>query len=189
MQTPHLLLTALVLLWMGSEAVYNQRRSGDRRRAQDRGTLQLLHVAVYGALALALLLAWQGVARFGTAWRMPLLWTGCALMAAGLLLRAWSVRVLAEHFTVDVAIRPGHALIRSGPYRVLRHPSYTGALLTFYGFALALGSVAALGVVAAAVTAAFLWRIRVEEAVLRRAFPDDYADYARRTKRLIPFVW
>lgn len=189
MEPAQLLLTALVLLWIGSEAVYNRRRSGDRRREQDRGTLRLLHVAVYGAIAVALLLAWQGVGRFAMPWRPALLWTGYALMAAGLLLRAWSVRVLAEHFTVDVAIRPGHALIRSGPYRLLRHPSYTGALLTFHGFALALGSAWSLAVVAVVVTAAFLWRIEVEEAVLRRAFPDAYADYARQTRRLIPFVW
>jgi len=189
MEPAQLLLTALALLWIGSEAAYNRRRSGDRRREQDRGTLRLLHVAVYGAIAVALLLAWQGIVRFAASWRMPLLWTGCVVMAAGLLLRAWSVRVLAEHFTVDVAIRPGHALIRSGPYRLLRHPSYTGALLTFYGFSLALGSAVSLAVIAVVVTAAFLWRIEVEEAVLRRAFPETYAQYARETKRLIPFVW
>lgn len=189
MHPAQLLLTALVLLWIGSEAVYNQRRSGDRRREHDRGTLRLLHVAVYGAIALALLLAWQGIGRIAAPWRMPLLWTACASMTVGLVLRAWSVRVLAEHFTVDVSIRPGHALIRSGPYRLLRHPSYTGALLTFYGFALALGSGWSFAVIAIVVTAAFLWRIAVEEAVLRRAFPDTYAAYARQTKRLIPFVW
>lgn len=189
MQPVQLLLTALVLLWIGSEAIYNRRRSADRDRARDRGTLRLLHVAVYAALATALLLAWQGLGRFPPPWQTPLLWGGLALMASGMALRAWSVRVLAGHFTVDVAIGPDHALIRRGPYRLLRHPSYTGALMTFAGFALALGSAWSLAVVGIVVTAAFLWRIRVEEAVLQRAFPDAYPAYARDTKRLIPFVW
>lgn len=182
-----LLLVALVALWLGSEAVYNRMRSGDRSR--DRGTLRTLYLAICLAVGAALWLAWQGSGRFASPLRIPLFWTGCALMAAGLLLRAWSVRVLADFFTVDVAIRPGHALVRNGPYRLLRHPSYTGALLTFYGFALALGTVWGLAVIAIVVTAAFLRRIKVEEAVLRDAFPQAYPDYARQTKRLVPFVW
>lgn len=189
MDMPMPVFILLVALWVGSEVVINQRRSADRGRAYDRGTLRLLYMAVYGAVGLALVLAWQRVGQFSPAWRMPLFWTGCTMMAAGMLLRAWSVRVLAEHFTVDVAIRPGHELVRRGPYRLLRHPSYTGSLLTFYGFALALGSAWSLAVIVAAVTPAFLWRIQVEEAVLRRAFPDAYPAYARATKRLVPFVW
>ena len=184
-----LLFIALMLLWIGSEAVYDRRRSGDRKRTRDRGSLRLLHATLGGAGALALLLAWLGIGRFGPEWRTPLLWLGCALMAAGLLLRAWSVNVLAEHFTVDVAIRPGHELIRSGPYRLLRHPSYTGLLLTFLGFALALGSAWSLLLIAVVVTSALVWRIRVEEAVLRSAFPEAYPAYARETKRLVPFLW
>lgn len=189
MAPPMLLFIALMVLWVGSEAVINGRRSGDRSRTHDRGTLSLLYLAVYSASAAALLLAALGIGRYAPQWCTPLMWTGCALMAGGMLLRYWSVRVLAEHFTVDVAIRPGHELIRSGPYRWLRHPSYTGSLLTFYGFALALGSAWALLVIAAVVTPAFLWRIRVEEDVLRKAFPESYPGYARQTKRLLPYLW
>jgi protein-S-isoprenylcysteine O-methyltransferase len=110
-------------------------------------------------------------------------------MVAGKGFRWWAVRVLAVQFTVDVAIRDDHQLIRSGPYHWLRHPSYTGSLATFHGFALALGSVWSLLLIAIVVTAAFLWRIRVEERALTTAFPQDYPAYARETKRLIPFVW
>ncbi len=187
MTSRHIVLVALVALWIGSELVYGRKRAVDRTR--DRGTLLLLHLAIYAAIGAAVWLSLRGIGRIEATWRMPLFWAGSGLMLAGIAFRAWSVRVLDRYFTVDVAIGPDHKLIRSGPYAVLRHPSYTGALATFYGFALALGSVWSLVVVAIVVTAAFLWRIRVEEAVLRGAFPDDYAAYARETKRLIPFVW
>jgi protein-S-isoprenylcysteine O-methyltransferase len=110
-------------------------------------------------------------------------------MAGGLALRFWAIRVLARFFTVDVNIQEGHELIRRGPYRLLRHPSYTGSLMTFLGFGLALGNGWSLLVLLAPVILAFVWRMRVEERVLAEAFPAQYPDYARQTKRLIPFVW
>lgn len=189
MSLPDAALLALVLLWIGSEIVYGRRRAADRGRAHDRGTLRLLHVCIWATVGVAVWLSLVGIGGFPPRLRMPLFWTGCAAMAAGLAFRAWSIHVLARWFTVDVAIGPDHQLVRSGPYRLLRHPSYTGALLTFYGFGLALGSAWSLAALVLVVTAAFLWRIRVEEAALRGAFPDAYPAYARETKRLIPGVW
>ena len=110
-------------------------------------------------------------------------------MALGIALRLWSVRTLARFFTIQVAIRDGHRLIRTGPYRLLRHPSYTGSLMTFLGFGCALGSGAALLTAGVPVTLAFLRRIRVEERVLADAFPAEYPDYARTTWRLLPSLW
>jgi len=110
-------------------------------------------------------------------------------MAGGIALRWWSIITLRHFFTVQVAIHPQHELIRSGPYRMLRHPSYSGMLLTITGFALAPGNVWSLLAVLLPMTLALLWRIRIEERVLADAFPDTYPSYARSTKRLIPFIW
>src|SRR3546814_1807757 len=84
-------------------------------------------------------------------------------MPGGMGLRWWSIRVLARHFTVDVTIHPDHALVRRGPYRLLRHPSYTGLLVTFLGFALCLGDWLSLAAMLPVVLA-FLWRIQVERS-------------------------
>jgi len=184
------LFPALCLAWFASESwIVLRRRSGDRLRSRDAGTLRLLAVCIGAALALAVWFDALGAARFATPLQAPLWWGGVALMAFGMLLRWWAVRVLAQQFTVDVTIRPGHALVRAGPYRWLRHPSYTGLLLTFAGFGLALGNWGSLLATTAPVVLALLWRIQVEEAVLREAFPAQYPAYARTTKRLIPFVW
>jgi len=185
------LFAALIMVWALSELWLGwKRRSEDRSRMRDRGTLRLLLVTVYVCIGLAVWLSYRPQGHIGNiAIRQPLFWAGLSLMAGGLALRFWAIRVLARFFTIDVNIQPGHELIRRGPYRLLRHPSYTGSLMTFLGFGLALGNVGSLLVVMAPVTVAFLWRMRVEERVLADAFPAQYPEYARQTKRLIPFVW
>lgn len=187
---PELLFYALSAIWAGSELwLARRRRSGDPTRRRDRGTLALLQITICACIALAIWLARSGLWPFAPAWRMPLFWLGLALMAGGLVFRGWSIRVLAQFFTVDVSIRDDHRIVRDGPYRWLRHPSYTGALATFCGFALAFGNWASLLVVVAPVMAVFLRRIRVEERALSEAFPIDYPQYAATTKRLLPFIW
>lgn len=158
-------------------------------RSRDAGTLRLLLVTIYISIALALWASAFGVARIPQPPLYALQWTGCAMMVIGSAFRWWAIRVLAQWFTVDVAIRPGHRLVRFGPYRWLRHPSYTGALLTFYGFAIALGNGVSLLLIVLPVTLAFLWRMRIEERVLADAFGDDYLLYEKKTKRLIPGIW
>ena len=165
------------------------KRSADATRSRDHGTLRLLIITIYTCLFIAVWLSRTGWWRFPAPMATPLLWIGLAMMALGLVFRWWSIRVLAQYFTVDVNVRDDHKLIRKGPYRWLRHPSYTGALMTFYGFALALGNVASLLAILAPVTLAFLWRMRIEERVLAEAFPIAYPQYIRETKRLIPFLW
>lgn len=182
--------TVLTATWAVSEIWLGLRkRSADASRSRDHGTLRLLLVTIYACLFLAVWLSYKGWWRFPASLATPLLWLGLAMMAFGLVFRWWSIRVLAQYFTVDVSVRDDHELIRKGPYRWLRHPSYTGALMTFYGFALALGNVASLLAILVPVTLAFLWRMRIEERVLAEAFPVAYPQYIRETKRLIPFLW
>ena len=112
-----------------------------------------------------------------------------ALIVLGLLFRWWSIRVLGRFFTVDVATGEDQTIIHSGPYRWLRHPSYTGALTSFLGMALCQGDGVSMLVLFVPVLAAFLHRIRIEERVLAQAFPDNYPAYARDTARLLPGIW
>lgn len=182
------LFPLLCIVWVVSQMWIGRRRSGDPARTQDRGTLRLLMVVIAASLAAAVWLALRDDGQLAA--RDPrLAWAGMAAMLVGLLLRWWAVRTLAEFFTVDVAVREDQRLVRRGPYRVLRHPSYTGALLTVAGFGLGTGQWVAGGVAFLPIFGAFLWRIRVEEAMLARAFPDAWPAYAAATRRLLPFVW
>jgi protein-S-isoprenylcysteine O-methyltransferase Ste14 len=114
---------------------------------------------------------------------------GVILFVAGLLLRWWAIITLGRFFTVDVTIEKDHELVERGPFRVVRHPSYTGVMLAFVGFALTLRNWAALLIMLLPIFAAFIRRMNVEEDALSRALGSRYAEYMRRTKRLVPFVY
>lgn len=114
---------------------------------------------------------------------------GAVLFAAGLVLRWWAIITLGRFFTVDVVIEKDHEVVERGPFRVVRHPSYTGVLLAFLGWALTLRNWAAMLVVLVPIFIAFLRRMNVEEEALRGALGEKYAEYMRRTKRLIPGLY
>ncbi len=107
----------------------------------------------------------------------------------GLVVRWYAIIYLGRFFTTNVAIARDHRLIDSGPYRFIRHPSYTGDLLITLGFALIFTNWASLLIIFAPCCAAMLWRIHVEETVLLSALGDNYQNYMQRTKRLVPLIY
>ena len=90
---------------------------------------------------------------------------------------------------MNVSVSPDHRVIDTGPYRYIRHPSYSGALLEFLGLALCLQNLAALAAIMIPVAVSFSYRIRVEEAVLAAALGENYRWYMRHTRRLIPGIY
>jgi protein-S-isoprenylcysteine O-methyltransferase Ste14 len=115
-------------------------------------------------------------------------WLGIALYAVGGILRLWPVFVLGRRFSGLVAIQPGHELVTTGVYGVIRHPSYLGLLINAVGWALAFRSGVGL-LLAALLVPPLLARIRAEEALLQSQFGDAYEAYRSRTSRLIPGVY
>lgn len=114
---------------------------------------------------------------------------GLALIVIGISLRAWAVQKLGKHFTATVQLKDDHALITSGPYSVVRHPSYSGALMAVVGSAVFLNSIIGTVVAFSLMMIAYYIRIKIEEQVLTGLFGNRYTDYSKRTKKLIPFIW
>jgi protein-S-isoprenylcysteine O-methyltransferase len=114
---------------------------------------------------------------------------GVVLFVAGLILRWWAIITLGRFFTVDVTIEKDHELVERGPFRIVRHPSYAGVLLAFVGLGLSLRNWVAVLVILLPIGAAFIHRMNVEEDALARALGPRYANYIKRTKRLVPFVY
>jgi protein-S-isoprenylcysteine O-methyltransferase len=164
------------------------RRSRGTGVKEDRSTLRVLWLIILLSIATALLVTIHCPAA-AILRREICIILGLVFFVAGLALRWWAIIVLGRFFTVDVQIAPDHQLIDSGPFRVMRHPSYTGVLLAFAGFGLSLANWAALLVLLLPITAALIHRIIVEEAALRRALGQRYLDYTARTSRLIPGIY
>jgi protein-S-isoprenylcysteine O-methyltransferase Ste14 len=104
-------------------------------------------------------------------------------------LRWWSIAVLGRLFTVVVRASPGQAVVTHGPYRVVRHPSYTGLVAVFLGGGLAFGNWAAAVASSLLVLVGVVGRIRREERALTEALGDAYLEFARGRARLVPHVW
>ena len=118
-----------------------------------------------------------------------LLWIALGLLVAGVLLRVTAVVALGRLFTMNVAIQADHRLVRTGLYRRLRHPSYTGALIGILAIGLSFGDFLALAVAVLPITAAMLYRIRVEEEAMVDAFGEEYLAYRRDSWRLLPGIY
>jgi len=111
---------------------------------------------------------------------------GLILILLGLIIRWIAIFSLHQHFTVDVAVIQNHQLLSTGIYRHIRHPAYSGSLLSFLGLGLSFSNYLSILIIFVPVCAAFLYRIAVEEKYLKAALGDTYLKYLQSTKRLIP---
>src|ERR1700716_364925 len=158
---------------------WKAKRSVDSSNARDQGSLSLIAALWWIGIALdfslSLFLPQAAISRQRTA----LFIAGICLMLLGVALRWYSVSVLGKYFTFDVAIQSGQVLVEVGPYRYVRHPSYSGALLTLLGFGLALGNWAGLAANLSCLGFAYAHRIPIEEAALASAFGEAYEQYMK----------
>jgi protein-S-isoprenylcysteine O-methyltransferase Ste14 len=112
---------------------------------------------------------------------------GAGVCLLGLFGAIWARRTLAGNWSSDVTFKQGHQLVQSGPYRFVRHPIYTAILLMCLGTAIAGGSVRQwLGLVMVCI--GFCIKLRREEIVMLRHFPEEYPTYRNRVKALVPFI-
>jgi protein-S-isoprenylcysteine O-methyltransferase Ste14 len=176
-------------LWLFSELVIGGIIPRSRRRGapiiyEDKSSRQLITLSTFLSLTIAFLFASSGIASLPSG----AFYLGIGLMIAGILLRQWSIAVLGRYFSRTVGVQEGQAVVDRGPYRLVRHPAYTGSLLTIVGLGFVLQSWGAVLVLIAFFGVAFGYRIHVEEEVLKSKLGDEYVAYAKRTKRLIPYV-
>lgn len=182
---PYAALLSVTAFTLGEIVLLALRRSGSRHVSRDRRSLMLFWIVLPVSITLAFQAAWlypAGKLHGGAA----LAALGGALVMIGLLLRYHAIRRLGRWFTVDVALAPGQTLLRDGPYRFIRHPSYTGALLALCGIGLLLDNIFSLAVIVIPPLLVFLRRILVEEQAMSEAFSPEWAAYRVRTWRLVP---
>lgn len=179
--------TVVRVLWLAVEFPYLRRYQVKPARDWDRRSAVLWDVA--NALEpVGMVLGFFGVGRMRGAGSF-VGWAGVVLLVAGVCVRWRAIYTLGKFFTCTVLIREDHRPLRTGLYRHVRHPAYTGALVAHLGLGLSFSNWYSLcfSVLPFAVAAGY--RIRVEGRALREAFGEEYESYARATKRLIPKIY
>lgn len=186
-----LLVWITVGVWLAAELALRRRqrgRTGPTVTREWRSLMVIWVAAAVGGVLAGVLAA--HLRALDLPFRRPE-WLAVALVIAwcGIGLRLWSIATLGRYFQPVVHIQQGHRVVHAGPYRVLRHPSYTGLLLAVLGLSLLFANLASIVVYNICFIAAFVYRIKVEERVLCEGLGDEYAEYMRHTYRLIPGVW
>ena len=169
---------------IGGVIMPSLRRRGARVRRRSRGTEVLVLVAWIGVIGVSAGLGENGVLLLPD-W---FTYVGDAVIISGVVLRQWAMAVLGRYFSGVIGVQQDQKVVESGPYRYVRHPSYSGVLLILVGIAAAMLSLVA---VAAAILLFWLgygYRMVVEERVLVSELGDSYVEYMNRTKRVVPFV-
>jgi len=173
----------LIVLLVELRILRKERLTAGENR--DRFSLVVILLSIFVPLGLTFYFAYNGK---GTIDYIYSYW-GLALILAGFALRQWSIHVLGRFFTPVVSLQHGQRVIQQGPYRHLRHPSYTGLLMELVGLSLALSNIYGVWAVCLVLIPALIYRIEIEEKVLEQAFGDEYLFYKEKTKRLIPFLY
>jgi protein-S-isoprenylcysteine O-methyltransferase Ste14 len=184
-----IIMITVSILWIGSEIILARTKHSRPTDARfDKSSLRILWVTISIAVNVGILLSFQHIGYFGNGSRIfPI--AGLILIVCGLLVRWLAIFSLKHQFTVDVSITKDHRILRKGVYRFVRHPAYAGSLLSFLGLGLFFGNYLSILMIFVPICSAFLYRIHIEEKALIRAFGDEYLNYRRSTKRLIPGIF
>ena len=185
------LLILIPAIWIAFEIwlVLRDKSRGKGKTPSDKGTRYFNFIAITIAIAMAAIL--NGIPGFVfPGGKTPVMFfVGIAIMLIGMALRYWAVATLGAAFRTTVETDQGQKVVSAGPYKLIRHPSYSGWLLACCGYGVAVQNWLSLLAAVLIPLAALLYRIHVEEAILVSALGPEYVEYQKRTKRLIPWIW
>ncbi|ARI78916.1 methyltransferase family protein [Halobacillus mangrovi] len=175
----------ITLVWLAEFVIFRNSPSAQGGRLEKK-SFPIILVSVLSAVFVSLIMReWQ----VGIVFSKGLWWFGVLLYASGVFLRYWGILHLKEQFTRDVSVREGDRLVSTGPYKVLRHPLYTGLFFIILGFCLGVGNVWTALICGTILVFALLHRIHIEEAMLIEAHGERYKQWCQSRYRLVPFVY
>jgi protein-S-isoprenylcysteine O-methyltransferase Ste14 len=175
--------------WVSSEIILAViLRSSGTDKSEDRSSLSYLWITLTIGITVGVIIASVGIGSISDIFPVTT-YAGLCFVVLGLILRWCAILTLRRYFTVNVAIRKDHIIVDKGLYGILRHPAYSGSLLSFFGLAIYFANWLTFIIIFLPILWAFLHRIRIEEDVLLKQFGKKYLSYSEKTKRLIPFIW
>lgn len=189
MNVLQILYLVSMIAWFLSEFFYKSMlKSGkEDKKGKDKSTLNILWLAIPFSIAAAIILS--NISTLPIVHENWIMYLGEALILIGIIFRFIIIRSLGKYFTVDVTIKEDHKIKKEGFYKYLRHPSYAFSLLTSLGLGLYLNNWLSLIFAFLPPFLAFAYRIKIEEQALVEQFGDEYLEYRKTTKKLIPFIY
>ena len=183
------LFPVVYTIWFLSEFLLSRllRSNQSDKKGADKNSLAIIWIVVVPSIAISSYIAQRFYVPIS---HSPWIgYAGLIIMVVGIALRLMVVKSLGRFFTVDVTIREDHQLKTDGFYSIVRHPSYFAAWLSFVGFGISVNNWLSLLIASTAAFGVFLYRIRIEETVLIKQFGDQYLEYKKSTKAIIPFIF
>jgi protein-S-isoprenylcysteine O-methyltransferase Ste14 len=181
------------IIWMIPEMIATPRQMAKAARkkaaVQDRSSMIVLIGLQWTGLSLNFGFGWLFPAA-ELSWHQPTLFAiGIIFILAGVALRWYAISILGQYFTRDVAVSSNQQVVQRGPYRLIRHPTYSGTLLTMLGVGLSMTNWASLASLLLCVFAGHLYRVKVEEEALIQTIGQPYIEYMQHTQRFIPMIF
>lgn len=118
-----------------------------------------------------------------------IIYAGFGVFILSCLVRWWGFRSIGKYFNPRVSVYQNHKLITNGAYQKIRHPLYLGSLLSFIAIPLIFNSWGAMLIIVLTTIPALVYRVNIEEEFLLRHFGDEYLEYMKSSKRMIPGIW
>lgn len=166
---------------------------GNTLKTGSNNTIQKKNPNIFLALALFIMISILGVSIYNGIGFLPKEWQfisyfGVTLLVIGISFRQYSIYILGQYFTSIIQIQHHHCLIKEGPYRYFRHPSYFGAVISFTGIALGINNYLCLICFLIIACVVYTHRTSIEEDVLLKTFGNEYEEYKKRTWGFLPFI-
>lgn len=172
-----------LLIWFFT-SFYNKNSSGKKEKG-DKNSYIILVSGTFSIIFLNVVCRKYIISLIAS---ISLFWIGSICIVTGVFLRVYSVLTLGKFFTLSVQVTSKQKIIQTGPYKYVRHPAYSGSILSLIGIAFSFRDIIGIILTIAIITIIYRYRIKVEEKMLEKTFPDSYKEYKKRTKKIIPFI-
>ena len=193
MITASSLAQIISILWLASEIFLSLlRRAKNKSKDLDKSNSLILWMINILSISIGINIAVKsgssGIGSFSIGYPLTS-YIGLLLIIAGIAVRWTAILTLGRQFTTTLAIVENHKIIDRGIYKAIRHPSYTGCLMSFLGLSMTFSNWITVIVIFVPILLGYLYRISIEEKLLMNHFGEEYRIYARRTQRLIPKIY
>ncbi len=187
------LVQIICILWIASEILLSiRRRAKNKSKDFDKSNSLILWIINILSISIGINIAVKsgnsGIGSFSRGYPLTS-YIGLLCILSGIAVRWTAILTLGKQFTTTLTIVENHKIIDNGIYKYIRHPSYTGALMSFFGLSITYSNWITFIIIFFPILFGYIYRIKIEEKLLMNHFGEEYSIYARKTHRLIPKIY